>query len=185
MTNPKLWWPHNLGEPRLTEFDVLLYSFSGPKMTEKYVHSIKVKMGIRSAKLVREKDTLGDGQLSFKFNINGVNTFAKGANYVPTNFFLPSGLRAPSTYDALLANAVAGNFNMLRVWGGGYYELNYFYELCDTLGIMIWQDFMFANSMYPGTSGFIDNVKQEATYQIQRLRNHPSVVFWCGNNEIL
>jgi beta-mannosidase len=142
-------------------------------------------MGIRTINLVREKDTPLDNQLSFKFTVNGVAIFAKGANYVPRNFFLPSGLREPGSYDELIDNAIGANFNMIRVWGGGYYENDYFYELCDKIGIMIWQDFMFANSMYPGTSGFLENVKSEAKYQIQRLRNHPSVAFWCGNNEIL
>lgn len=89
-------------------------------------------MGIRTVKLIREKDTTKvDNQKSFKFQVNGVNIFAKGANYVPTNFFLPTGLRDPTTYDRLIDNAVAANFNMLRVWGGGYYELDYFYDLCD------------------------------------------------------
>jgi beta-mannosidase len=110
--------------------------------------------------------------------------FAKGANYIPTHFFIPTGSRDPQTYEILLQSAVDANFNMLRVWGGGHYELDLFYDLADRMGLMLWHDFMFANSLYPPTQDFLKNVKEEVTEQLQRLRNHPSIVFWCGNNEI-
>jgi len=106
----------------------------------------------------------------------------QGANYVPQDVFLPRLSR--QQYRELLSQAQKAGMNMLRVWGGGIYETDYFYELCDSLGLMIWQDFMFAGSMYPGDSSFIQNVKEEVSQNIKRLRVHPCLALWCGNNEI-
>ena len=116
--------------------------------------------------------------------INGLPVFAKGANYVPAHYFVPLGSRDIRTYEIILQTAVDANFNMLRVWGGGHYELDQFYDFADSMGVMLWHDFMFANTLYPPNKEFLINVKEEAMEQIRRLRNHPSVVFWCGNNEI-
>ncbi len=119
---------------------------------------------------------------SFYLSVNGVPTFIRGANWIPAHSF-PSAV-TKSDYLNLLLSAKQANINLLRVWGGGYYEDDVFYELCDSLGIMVWQDFMFACAMYPGDAEFLSNVKAEATEQIIRLRNHPCIVLWCGNNEI-
>ena len=116
--------------------------------------------------------------------MNGLRTFAKGANLVPIHYFLPQGYRDPSNYTRLISDALRGNFNMLRVWGGGHYELETFYEMCDRAGVMLWQDFMFANTNYPWDSKFLGNVAAEVREVAKRLRSHASVVFYCGNNEI-
>lgn len=131
------------------------------------------------AKLIQQKDSIGE---SFYFEKNGKPVYVKGANWIPANIFLPSVKK--QDYLNLLLMAKNANMNMLRVWGGGIYEDDYFYDLCDSLGIMVWQDFMFANGLYPADSAFIKNVKAEVIYQITRLKKHPSIVLWCGNNEI-
>ena len=131
------------------------------------------------AELIKEKDSIGE---SFYFEQNGKPVYVKGANWIPANIFLPSVKKRD--YVKLLKAAKNANMNMLRVWGGGVYEDDYFYDLCDSLGIMVWQDFMFANGMYPGDTAFMQNVKEEVFYQIKRLKNHPCIVLWCGNNEI-
>lgn len=130
-------------------------------------------------KLVQEKDSLGQ---SFYFTVNGKPTFMKGANWVPADVFLPRITR--EKYKNLLTAAKEAGVNMLRVWGGGIYEDDAFYSLCDSLGIYVWQDFMFAGAMYPADEQFLENVKQEAIDNIVRLRKHPCLVVWCGNNEI-
>ena len=130
-------------------------------------------------RLVQQKDAIGT---SFYFEKNGKPIYAKGANWIPADVFLPR-LRKED-YRKLLLSAKDANMNMLRVWGGGVYEADEFYDLCDSLDIMVWQDFMFAGGMYPGDDVFMDNVREEVKYQINRLKNHPCIVLWCGNNEI-
>lgn len=130
-------------------------------------------------KLIRENDSIGK---SFYFTKHGKPVYAKGANWIPANIFLTDV--KPSDYRRLLKMAKDANMNMIRVWGGGIYEDDLFYDLCDEMGIMVWQDFMFAGGMYPGDTAFISNVKEEVKQQILRLRHHPSIVLWCGNNEI-
>ena len=105
----------------------------------------------------------------------------KGANYIPQNIFLPEVDKG--NYVKLINDVVDSNMNMLRVWGGGVYEENFFYQLCDEKGVLVWQDFMFACAMYPGDELFLENVKQEAIENVKRLRQHPSIALWCGNNE--
>ncbi|MGW8266839.1 MAG: glycoside hydrolase family 2 protein, partial [Longimicrobiales bacterium] len=119
---------------------------------------------------------------SFYFRVNGVPVFMKGANVIPLDHFTPRVTEAD--YRALFQDVVAANMNMLRVWGGGIYEEDLFYDLADENGVLIWQDFMFANGMYPGDSAFLENVRAEATGQVRRLRGHPSLALWCGNNEM-
>lgn len=131
------------------------------------------------AKLIQQKDSIGE---SFYFEKNGKPFYVKGANWIPANIFLPSVKKRD--YLNLLLKAKNANMNMLRVWGGGVYEDDYFYDLCDSLGIIVWQDFMFANGMYPADSKYLANVKAEVIYQIKRLKKHPCIVLWCGNNEI-
>ena len=178
--NPKLWWTHNLGIPFLYDIDVELLNDGYKK------ESFSKKLGIRSVELISEKDSIGEG---FYFKLNGKPVYMKGANYIPQNIFLPEVDQ--KDYSNLINNVVDANMNMLRVWGGGVYEADFFYQLCDVKGILIWQDFMFACAMYPGDEAFLENIKQEAIenvkeeaeQQVKRLRNHSSIALWCGNNE--
>ncbi|MCU0387764.1 MAG: hypothetical protein MUE71_04055, partial [Chitinophagaceae bacterium] len=133
----------------------------------------------RKIELVQEADSIGR---SFYFRIDGKPVYMKGANYIPSDMFLPRATR--DEYRKILLSAKEANMNMLRVWGGGVYEDDAFYELCDSLCIMVWQDFMFAGGMVPGDEHFFDNVKQEVIYQVKRLRKYPCIVLWCGNNEV-
>ena len=173
INNPRLWWCNGHGAPEMYDFRVIVSDASGHQETR------KLRIGLRSIKLVREPDADGE---SFCFELNGRKIFAKGANYIPNDVFLPRVTVAD--YRKVLADAVAANMNMIRVWGGGIYENDIFYELCDEMGIMVWQDFMFACSLYPGNEEFLDNVRQEAVENVIRLRNHASIALWCGNNEI-
>ncbi|CAM1363008.1 beta-mannosidase [Tenacibaculum xiamenense] len=172
INNPKLWWTHNLGTPYLYNFDFTLKS-AGTVYDKK-----TLKKGIRNIKLITQKDAIGT---SFYFELNGKPIYAKGANYIPQNSF--QNKVKLSDYDNLLTDVVDSNMNMLRIWGGGIYENDSFYDLCDEKGILIWQDFMFACAMYPGDKAFFENVKTEAIQQVKRLRNHTSIALWCGNNE--
>lgn len=130
-------------------------------------------------KLIQQKDQTGT---SFYFEKDGKPIYCKGANWIPADVFLPRLTK--NDYRKMLLSAKDANMNMLRVWGGGVYESDDFYNLCDSLGIMVWQDFMFAGGMYPGDEAFMNNVREEVKYQIRRLKNHPCIVLWCGNNEI-
>ncbi|CUS76372.1 beta-mannosidase [Candidatus Kryptonium thompsonii] len=170
--SPKLWFPNGYGEPSLYTARIKL-SKDGVILDE-----VIKKFGIRTVRLLQESDDEGE---SFIFEINGEKIFCKGANWIPADCFLPRVKN--EDYDALLGMAKESNLNMLRVWGGGVYESDYFYDKCDELGIMIWQDFMFACASYPEHDDFIQNVKNEAIQIVKRLRNHPSIVIWCGNNE--
>jgi len=170
--NPKLWWCRDLGEPHLYDFTVEI------KKGTRVVEKAEVRTGIRTIELVTEKDGKGE---SFYFKLNGVPVFAKGANYIPQDIF--QDRVTPQHYERLLDDVVAGGMNMLRVWGGGIYEDDIFYNLCDEKGIMVWQDFMYACAMYPGSGSFLKTAAKEALEQIERLRQHPSMALWCGNNE--
>ncbi|MCF8429492.1 MAG: glycoside hydrolase family 2 protein, partial [Bacteroidia bacterium] len=171
--NPELWWTHNLGKQNLYNYTIVLESAS------KKIDLNYVTFGLRTIELVQENDSLGK---SFLFKLNGIPVFMKGANYIPEDNFLP---RVPfSKTKQLINDAKAANMNMLRVWGGGEYASDYFYQLCNENGILVWQDFMFACAMYPGDSSFLENVIAEVNNQIIRLRNNPSLAIWCGNNEI-
>ena len=173
--NPRLWWPNGLGSQPLYKITVEI-SANG-----RVYYSESKKIGLRTIKLMREPDASGDGE-SFFFEVNGRSVFAKGANIIPGDVFLPSV--SPEKYEFIVKSAADANMNMLRVWGGGIYEEDIFYDLCDKYGIMVWQDFMFACAMYPGDNDFLENIRLEAVDNVKRLRNHPSVVLWCGNNEI-
>jgi beta-mannosidase len=171
--NPQLWWTHNLGTPYLYNFNIDLIN------QQKLIHTQNINIGIREIELVQEKDSLGR---SFFFKLNNIPVYMKGANYVPQSSF-PGSLEKEK-YINLISDVKFANMNMLRVWGGGIYEKDIFYDLCDKEGILVWQDFMFANTMFPNNSLFLENIKQEARYQTQRLRKHPCIALWCGNNEI-
>ena len=168
----ELWWSNGLGKPFQYEVKAEL---SAKKVR---LDKMGFKFGIRTIELIHEKDM--DGK-SFYFKLNGRPVFMKGANYIPQDNFLTRVGEA--RYLKTLLSAKNANMNMLRVWGGGIYENDVFYNLCDSLGILVWQDFMFACSMYPGTSKFQSLVKQEVRQNVQRLRNHASLAVWCGNNE--
>ena len=170
--NPKRWWPHNLGEPYLYDIKVVI------RKGKTILDSISTKIGLRTIELITEKDSIGE---SFYFKVNDIPVYAKGANYIPQNSM--QNKVTDAHYEKLLDDAVAANMNMLRVWGGGIYENNIFYDLCDEKGILVWQDFMFASAMYPGDKDYLENVQQEAIDNMKRLRNHASIALWCGNNE--
>ncbi|MGP4039295.1 beta-mannosidase [Gracilibacillus sp. D59] len=171
--NPQLWWSNGLGKPYLYRIQADL------KLNESMKHTSVVKTGLRSIRFVREDDQRGQ---SFYFELNGVPVFVKGANHIPNDSFQTRTTRAE--YEHEIATAAASNMNMLRVWGGGIYEYDMFYELCDEYGILVWQDFMFACSMYPGDSAFLNSVKKEAIDNVKRLRNYACIALWCGNNEM-
>ncbi|MEI7801666.1 MAG: sugar-binding domain-containing protein [Bacteroidota bacterium] len=171
--NPKRWWCNGYGEPYLyhLKFDLLYYNADT-------LFSIVKNYGARTIELIQKPDSIGS---SFYFKLNGVPVFIKGANYVPIgiNEVWFEGQREDYVLDAAQAH-----MNMLRVWGGGIYESEYFYDRCDKNGILVWQDFPFACAMYPGDSAFINNVSAEIKENVLRIRNHPSLAIWCGNNEI-
>jgi beta-mannosidase len=173
LPHPSLWWPNGLGAHPLYDFTARLL------VGGKVLDQASTRTGIRSLELRRQKDGWGE---SFEFVVNGVPVFAKGANWIPADSFPTRMTR--ERYRQLVESARDANMNMLRVWGGGIYESDDFYELCDEMGLLVWQEFMFACSMYPGDQAFLDNVRAEAVDNVKRLRNHPSIVLWCGNNEV-
>ncbi|WP_231686751.1 glycoside hydrolase family 2 protein [Bacillus sp. JCM 19034] len=173
INKPNLWWSRGLGEQYLYHFTATF------EQKGEIVASKTVKTGLRTIKVIRENDQ--DGQ-SFYFELNGIPVFTKGANHIPNDSFVTEVTY--ERYKHEIVSAVEANMNMLRVWGGGIYESDTFYELCDEYGILVWQDFMFACSMYPGDYAFLENVKEEAIDTVKRLRNYPCIAIWCGNNEI-
>ncbi|MFO7870650.1 MAG: glycoside hydrolase family 2 protein [Kiritimatiellia bacterium] len=173
--NPDLWWPNGLGAQPMYEVTVDLLDRAG-----ELLDTSTKRIGLRRLELVRKRDRWGE---SFFFRINGVDFFARGANWIPADSFAPRVTRAH--YQELVSAAAAANMNMLRVWGGGIYEDDVFYDLCDELGICVWQDFMFSCSIYPSRDGaFMENVRAEAADNVRRLRHHPGIALWCGNNEL-
>jgi len=173
LVNPELWRPLGYGAQNFQNLQVNLLNNDGD-----VIDQINEQYAIRQIDLIQEEDELGKG---FKFQVNRQDVYAKGANWIPLDFF---HTRVDSNqYRKALIDAADANMNMLRVWGGGIYESDYFYDLCDSLGILVWQDFMFACAMYPGDDKFMESVEIEATQQIKRLRKHPSIALWCGNNE--
>jgi beta-mannosidase len=173
---PKLWWTHDLGEPALYELTVTL------RDADTLLAEDRRRVGIRTLALDQSPDPAERGTRFFRFILNGVPIFARGADWIPCDSFV--GAIGLERYTALLQQAREGNMNMLRIWGGGIYEHDHFYAECDRLGILVWQDFMFACAMYPEDDpDFIAEVDAEARYQVRRLRAHPSLALWCGNNE--
>lgn len=139
----------------------------------------RIRIGFRTLELVEEPLKKG---LSFYFRVNGVPIFAKGSNFIPASIFPELGAKK-DTIRHLLLSAKETHMNMLRIWGGGIYESKLFYDLADEYGIMLWQDFMFACAMYPTSDLFMKSVKEEILQNVIRLKNHPSIVLWAGNNE--
>ncbi len=172
LENPNLWYPAGYGAQDR-------YQFSASVKAGKLEDHTQVTTGIRSIELRRQADQWGK---SFEFVVNGIAVYAKGANLIPFDSFLPRVTR--EDHRTMLLAARAAHMNMVREWGGGAYESDDFYDLCDELGILVWQEFMFGGAMVPGDLEFQQNVRQEAIDNVKRLRNHPSVVLWCGNNEM-
>ncbi len=171
--SPRLWWPNGMGAQDLYQLDVTLERDGDTLDRRSY------QLGLRTIKLWREPDAWGE---SFTFVVNGVPLFAKGADWIPADSF-PTRV-SDERMRSLLQSAADANMNMLRVWGGGTYGEERFYDLCDRLGILVWQDFIFACGIYPDDDGFAENVRFEAVENIRRLRHHASLALWCGNNEM-
>ena len=171
--DPKLWWPNEMGEQPLYDFEIVL------KKDDKALDSKTITTGVKTVQIVQEPDEKG---FSFYFKVNGVPMYAKGANYVPEEMI--ETWIDPDNTLRLLHMAQEAHFNMLRVWGGGIYPADDFFNICDSLGILVWEDFMYAGTMYPYDEAFLENAKIEALEQVKRLASHPSLALWCGGNEI-
>ena len=171
--NPELWWPVGFGEQPLYAVDVTLSSNSGE------LDSWNKKIGLRTMTVSQRKDQWGE---SFCHCVNGVDIFAMGANYIPEDNIL--AWSTPERTRRLLEDAKLANMNCIRIWGGGHYPEDWLYDICDELGILVWQDFMFACGSYILTEEFEENISAEFVDNIRRLRHHPSLALWCGNNEM-
>ncbi|MDR3717802.1 MAG: hypothetical protein P4K98_03315 [Bryobacteraceae bacterium] len=169
---PDLWFPAGYGRQDRYRF------FASVQLGSALAARAELKTGLRSIELRRDPDQWGKG---FSFVVNGIPVFAKGANVIPFDSF-PTRVTVARQRQILQA-ARDAHMNMLRVWGGGHYQSDEFYDICDELGILVWQDFMFGGDMVPGDTSYQENVRQEAIQQIKRLRDHPSMALWCGNNE--
>jgi len=167
INNLRLWWPNGYGSQPLYDLDVRLGS-----------DSVSKRIGLRSLELVTKEDRQG---LSMAFRVNGVDIFCKGANWIPHDA-LPQR-ESRERLDHLLSSARTANMNMLRVWGGGKYESDDFYSLCDEKGLLVWHDMMFSCALYPANREFLSSVEGEIRHQVKRLRDHPCIALWCGNNE--
>lgn len=183
VSDPNRWWPNGYGDQPLSDLAVTITDTDGVGAgtggDDPPSHTVTERIGFRDLELIREPDA--DGGESFYFEVNGEPIYAKGANWIPTENL--RGRLEEDDYESLLSSAVEANMNMLRVWGGGYYELDRFYERCDELGLLVWQDFMFSCALYPASDDFLETVEAEVRYQVRRLANHPSIAVWCGNNE--
>ncbi len=166
---PQLWWPAGHGAQAVSQVTV-------ETPTERVTRTV----GFRQVELLTDRDEAGS---RFALRVNGREIFCRGANWIPADALFSRVTKA-GVRD-LLQSAVDANMNMIRVWGGGFYEPDWFYDLCDEMGLMVWQDFMFACNLYPSTSDFLDNVTAEVDYQVRRLSSHPSIVLWCGDNELV
>jgi len=167
--DPQLWWPAGQGAQPLHLLSVKMGA-----------HVLTRKIGLRQMELVTEKDAVG---LGFKFRVNGRDVFAKGANWIPQDAL--SGRINEADTRGLLQSAVDANMNMIRVWGGGRYEPTWFYDLCDEMGLMVWQDFMFSCHIYPADEAFLSGVAEEVRQNALRLHHHACIALWCGDNELI
>ncbi|PTX91397.1 glycoside hydrolase family 2 protein [Opitutus sp. ER46] len=174
VAQPQLWWPNGQGAQPLYSLAVEVRHADG--------HALGTwirRLGLRTIELDRHADAAGE---TFQFRVNGRALFAKGANWIPADAFVTRLTREAYARD--LRSAAEAHMNMIRVWGGGIYESEDFYDLCDELGLLVWQDFMFACSIYPGDRAFLQSVEEEAEQQVRRLRHRACLALWCGNNEI-
>ena len=172
--DPPLWWPNGMGARRFYTYSV---NVGGETITR--------KIGLRKLEVLNErtKSPEGKDELSLVFRVNGRRVFAKGANWIPCDAF--ENRQTPARYRDLLESAAAANMNMLRLWGGGQYEKNCFYDLCDELGILVWHDMMCSCAVYPGDERFLGEIRGELSHQLRRLRDHACIALWCGDNECL
>ena len=173
--SPKLWWPAGQGEQPLYDLVVSARDAAGHDLG-----AIKQRIGLRTIVLDRHADQWGE---SFQFLVNGRAVFIKGANWIPVNSFVAALTRADYARD--LRAAVLANMNCVRLWGGGIYESEHFYDLCDELGLLVWHDFMFACSLYPSDEAFLASVRAETECQIKRVHHRACLALWCGNNELV
>lgn len=171
--NPELWWCRGFGKQPLYDVYFTL------KSNEEVLETRQMRIGLRTLTVRREKDRWGE---SFEFCINGVSVFAMGANYIPEDSIYPRCSKERSR--KLIEQCVKANYNSIRVWGGGYFCEDYFYDLCDEYGLMVWQDLLFACGVYRLHRNFIENVVEETKDNVKRLRHHASIALWCGNNEL-
>jgi len=169
--DPSAWWPNGHGDQPLYDLKVTLSN------SDELLDQAERKIGIRIVELVLQEDA----KQTFYFKINGKPVYLKGANWIPADSFIPR--ISESKYQKIVTMARDAGMNILRIWGGGIYEQPDFYELCDQLGVLIWQDFMFACSSYPENDFFMENVRKEAREIVTKLQYHPSIIIWCGNNE--
>ncbi|EMD88715.1 glycoside hydrolase family 2 protein [Bipolaris maydis C5] len=177
MKDIELWWPRGYGDQNMYTVQAEAYAQSETSESQR-VHSVSKDFGFRRAELVQEPDK--DGQ-SFYFRVNGIDIFCGGSCWIPADSFLTR--LTPSDYHAWVKLAADGNQTMLRVWGGGIYEAHALYSAADELGVLVWQDFMFACANYPAHREYLKSVEAEARQNVQQLRRHPSIVVWAGNNE--
>lgn len=171
----RLWQPRGYGEQALYTARMTLCDAAGA-----VVDRINRRFGLRDVRLV-QAPVRGEPGASFTFEVNGVEMFCGGANWIPADNFTPR--IDPGRYRRWLTLATDANMRMVRVWGGGIFEEDVFYDLCDELGLLVWQDFLFGCGMYPAHPEFVDSVRREAEAQVRRLRHHPSLALWAGNNE--
>ncbi len=180
VAHAKLWFPRGYGEQPLYGLSLRLVNENGETLDER-----EMKIGLRTVSVSRGKLTKADGSDNgeeFAFTVNGLKIFAMGANYIPEDQILPR--RSAQLTERLLNACCDANYNMIRVWGGGIYPDDWFYELCDQMGLLVWQDCMFACSAYKADEEFCDTVRAEIADNAKRIRNHPSLAMWCGNNEV-
>ena len=171
--NPPLWWPNGAGEQK---FYTAEFEAAGEKIVR--------KIGLRKVEVLNEKTVRnGKDELSLVFRVNGRRLFMKGANWIPCSAY--ENEQTPERYAQLIESARRANMNMIRVWGGGQYEKDCFYDLCDEKGILLWHDMMCSCAVYPGDDAFLGEIRDEVTHQLKRLRDHASIAMWCGDNECL
>lgn len=171
---PQLWWPNGYGAQPLYRLVVSL------EQGQEVVDTRTIRLGLRRLVLLQEALT-DEAGTTFLFEVNNTPVFCGGANWIPADSFTPR--ITPERYRTLLKQAAAANMAMIRIWGGGIYEDDIFYEICDELGLLVWQDFMFACGIYPAQDWFLTSIRAEAEAQIRRLRQHACIALWCGNNE--
>lgn len=170
--NPKLWWPNGMGDQPLYIVNAVLRNGEIP------IHTRHIRIGLRTIEIAQEKDEAGE---TFGIKVNGKLIFSKGANWIPADAM--TGKLTEDKYKHMLQSCIDANMNMIRLWGGGLYEPDVFYEFCDENGLLIWHDFMFASGPYLATKPYLENVREEIKNVVLRRRHHPSIALWCGNNE--